>query len=135
MTRHSSEGNSALIPSDAHLCDLSKDVKAAKALAKMQEKYPHALTDQAWRHEKKIGVLISCTHPGCSAQRFVHSSDLFQVKTCSDHRKGATAPAAEKAPAGVRLKGGRKGGRKAPRARKGSGKARKARRSSPASAV
>jgi hypothetical protein len=136
MTRHTSEGNSALIPSDAVLVELATDAKAEKARSRIAEKYPHALTDQLWRHEKKIGVLIRCQEPGCSAQRFVHSSDLFQVTKCPDHKAGAKPSADEKrAKSGVRSKGGRKGDRKAPRARKGNGKARRASRKAPATSA
>ena len=133
MPRNSSQEHSALIPSDAVACDLSTDKKAQKAQSNIGLKYKHADPTNVWRHENKIGVLIRCAVPGCEKQRFVHSSDLFQVKDCGTHdepkaRKPKDAPKAR-----VRSNGGTRAGRKAPRGRKGNGKARKARRGAAAS--
>jgi hypothetical protein len=134
MSTNSSRGNSALIPSDAVECDLATDKKAAKALDSIKAKYPHALTDKVWRHEKKIGVLISCTVPGCDGRRFTHSSDLFQVKHCGSPDHSAKGEKKAKAPSRVSLKYGRKASRKAPKGGKRSPRARRARSATPAKA-
>ena len=138
MRKSNSSEKSVLIPADAVLCDVSTDKKAAKALEAIRSKYAHAMTEQVWRHEKKIGVLIACTSPGCSAQRFLHSSDLWQCDTCPEHRKGATKPVApkpEKGPRrGARSKDAPKATRKSRKAPKATRRARKARSVSPATA-
>lgn len=135
MKRNQPQGNSALIPSNATLCEIATDKKAAKALDNAKGKYAHVLPENIWRAPdgKHLMVLIRCTHPGCEAQRPIFTSDCFQVSTCIDHKKGkaSAAPAVEvteKAGKRVRSKDATKGGRKAPKAGKGNGKARKPRR-------
>lgn len=135
MKRNQPQGNSAHIPTDATLCDIATDRKAAKALDNAKGKYPHVLPNNIWRAPdgKHLMVLIRCTHPGCQEERAIFTSDCFQVSTCAAHKKGKapTAPAAEakKSPGKrVRSKDATKGGRKAPKAGKGNGRGRKGKR-------
>lgn len=137
MRKNTSGSHSAIIPSDAVVVSIKDDPKAVKALENIRSKYPHAMTDKVWRHEGKIGVLISCEEKGCENERFVHSSDLFQVKRCEEHKRPAKAPKAKaaKAKAAPAKKGS---SRKAPKGGKAPRKVRASKApesSSPASAT
>lgn len=135
MTRRSSEGNYALIPTGATLCDIVTDRKAAKTLDNAKGHYPHVLHDDNWRTPggKHPMVLIRCTHPGCQRERAIFTSDWFQVSPCAADRK-VKAPTITVAEAKlsprerVRSKDAPKGDRRAPKARKGGGRGRKGKR-------
>lgn len=131
-----SNQKSANVPSGAVLCDVTTDKKAAKALANATTKHAHVEPGNIWRHAdgKHLVVLILCTHPGCTKERAVFTSDVFQTKFCVDHRaeariafrKSEKAPKAEKA-VGKRVssKDASKGTRKGKKAEKATRKAPK----------
>ena len=138
MTRTKSQSNSADFPADATHCDVTVDKKAAKALASATEKYGHLIPTVIFRagDGKHLLVRIHCTVPGCKAERIVATSDLFQCRTCVDHKgwdkdaaPKAKAPKAEKAPRkGSKSKDAPKGTRKAPAQKKATPRARKGKR-------
>src|SRR5438132_539999 len=97
MSRSTTQKNSALIPSDATPCDVATDPKALKALKNVGIKYKHAIPDRIWRLGSHLMVVIRCQHPGCETERLVATSDVFQTKTCIEHRKGSAAPTTKRA--------------------------------------
>jgi len=52
-------------------------------------KYPHVVPGSLGFNAdaNKQDVLIRCTMPGCTTERRVFTSDLFQVRVCLAHRK------------------------------------------------
>lgn len=127
MPHKPSQSNSAPIPTDATLCDVATDKKAAKSLDNAR-KYPHVLTEHIWRHAdgRHLLVLIRCQHPACNKQRLVATSDCFQVwkKDCGEHGERATPKTEKAAGERVSLRKGRKGVAKSRGARKGTRRAR-----------
>ena len=71
------------------------EVVLARDEAKLREKYPHivpgTIADVNTYPEigAKRSVEIACQYEGCSAKRRVATSDLAQVKYCSEHTRVA----------------------------------------------
>ena len=61
-----------------------KEKQAAERSEEIAAKYPHALVETLTYDptSKKVGCNIRCTVCGDESRR-VHTSDLFQVKTCT----------------------------------------------------
>lgn len=89
----------ALSPEDRAKLEASLKSGAAKSRRKTEEEirkeYPHVVEgSMTWNEGAgKQEVKITCAHDGCDEQRTVFTSDLFQVRMCSTHRKEQRAEA------------------------------------------
>ena len=133
MPRNKPQGNSADFPSDATLCDLTVDKKAAKALDNAKSKYGHLVPTVIFRAAdgKHLLVRIRCTVPGCDAERVVATSDVFQTRTCIPHRgwdKDAAPKAEKPTEKRARSKAAPKDGRKTRKQEKATPRGRRGKR-------
>jgi len=89
----------ALSPEDRAKLEASLKSGAAKSRRKTEDEirkeYPHVVEgSMTWNEGAgKQQVKITCAHDGCEEQREVFTSDLFQVRMCSTHRKEQRAEA------------------------------------------
>lgn len=130
MSRSKTQSNSADFPSDATICDLTTDKKAAKALDNAKSKYGHLVPTVIFRAAdgRHLLVRVRCTVPGCETERVVATSDVFQTRTCVPHRgwdKDAAPKAEKTSPKPSKTEEAPKQGRKSRRAPKASPRARK----------